>query len=132
MKYVWSYLITLAVFLAIDVVWLTVISKNFYAKNLGYLMKENPNLLAALIFYLIFVFGLLVLVIWPNMNSTNLKLVLLSGLFGLVSYATYDLTNLATIDKWPIVVTIVDMVWGFGLSATTAVISRLLIKILIK
>lgn len=116
------YLISLPVFLAIDMIWLTLIAKNFYAKYIGYLMAKNANLLAALIFYLIFIAGLVFFVITPALDKKMWTYALLSGLFfGLVTYATYDLTNLATLKDWPLIVTIVDLIWGMFVSAAVSV-----------
>ena len=118
------YLIALPVFLAIDLVWLTVVSKDFYAKQLGYLLAKNPNLLAALIFYLLFIAGLIVFVITPALDKRLWTHALLAGaFFGLVTYATYDLTNLATIRDWPLIITVVDLVWGMALSATVSIVT---------
>lgn len=119
-----QYFVTLVAFLTIDGFWLTVVAKNFYAKYLGYLMTKTPNLIAAVIFYLIYVFGLVVLVISPALPKGSLATAILTGaLFGLCAYATYDLTNLATIRDWPILVTVVDLVWGTLLSAAVTGIS---------
>lgn len=116
------YLIALPVFLAIDIVWLTLIAKNFYAKYIGYLMAKNPNLLAALVFYLIFIAGLVFFVITPALDKKMWTYALLAGVFfGLVTYATYDLTNLATVKNWPIIVTIADLIWGMFVSAAVSV-----------
>jgi len=121
------YLIALPVFLAIDMVWLVFIARNFYAKHIGYLMAKNPNLLAALIFYLIFIAGLIVFVITPALDKKMWTQALLAGaFFGLVSYATYDLTNLATIKDWPLIITIVDLIWGMVLSASVSTITYLI------
>lgn len=118
------YLTTLVVFLGIDMVWLTVVAKNFYAKYLGYLMAKTPNLTAAGIFYLLFVLGMVVLVLNPAIEKKSMmQAVMMGALFGLICYATYDLTNLATIKDWPLLVTIVDMIWGTVLSATVAGVS---------
>lgn len=118
------YMIGLPVFLGIDMIWLTFIAKNFYAKQIGFLMAKNPNILAAFIFYLIFIAGLVVFVITPALDKKMWLQALLAGaLFGLVTYATYDLTNLATVKDWPIVVTIVDLAWGMFVSAAVSVIT---------
>ena len=107
------YLIALPIFLGIDMIWLLFISRAFYQKQLGALMTQNVNWLAAIIFYLLFIVGLVVFVIQPGIESKSvLKLVLTAGLFGLVTYATYDLTNYATLKDWPLLVTIVDLFWG--------------------
>lgn len=121
-----QFFVALGSFLVIDGLWLTVISKNFYAKHLGYLMAKNPNLLAAGLFYLIYVFAMVVLVVTPGLEKGSFWSTVLSGaLFGLCCYATYDLTNLATVQNWPVIVTIVDLIWGTFLSATIAAISFL-------
>ena len=118
------YFIALPVFLAIDMIWLTLVAKNFYAKQIGYLMTKNPNLLAALIFYLIFIAGLVFFVITPAFDKKMWTHALLAGVFfGLVTYATYDLTNLATVKDWPLIITIVDLIWGMVLSAAVSVIT---------
>lgn len=119
-----TYLITLPVFLAIDLVWLSLIARKFYAQHLGYLMKTDVNFAAAGLFYLLFVVGLVVLAVLPALEKNSWPLALFFGaLLGLISYATYDLTNLATIKDWPLVVTIVDMVWGTVLGASVSLIS---------
>jgi uncharacterized membrane protein len=116
------YGIAFTVFLAIDAVWLTLIAKNFYAKYIGYLMSKNPNLWAALIFYLIFIAGLIFFVITPALDKKMWTHALFAGLFfGFVTYATYDLTNLATLKDWPLLVTIVDLLWGMFVSAVVSV-----------
>lgn len=118
------YLIALPVFLAIDIVWLTLVAKNFYAKQIGFLMTKNPNFIAAFIFYLIFIAGLIVFVITPALDKKVWIQALLAGaFFGLVTYATYDLTNLATVKDWPLIVTIVDLIWGMVISASVSVIT---------
>lgn len=124
-----QYGITLVVFLTIDAVWLLFIAKNLYSKYLGYLMAKNPNLLAALVFYLIFVAGMLYFVISPALEKEQWQYALFSGLFfGLVTYATYDLTNLATVKDWPITITIIDLIWGSFVTAATCVLSYFIIN----
>ena len=116
------YLIALPVFFAIDMVWLGLVAKNFYAKQIGFLMTPNINWLAAIIFYLLFIVGLVLFVITPAIDKGSWMHALLFGLlFGLITYATYDLTNLATLKDWPILVTIVDLIWGAVLAASVSV-----------
>jgi len=123
-----QYLVALVTFLLIDGVWLTVVAKNFYAKYLGYLMAKTPNLAAAGIFYLIFIFGLVKLVLEPGLNSGDLRQTILNGaLLGLCCYATYDLTNMATVKDWPMIVTVVDLIWGTVLSGAVAGLSYLIL-----
>lgn len=123
-----TYLITLPVFLAIDLVWLSLIARKFYAKYLGYLMKTNVNFAAAGLFYLLFVVGLVVFSILPALEKNSwTQALFLGALLGLISYATYDLTNLATIKDWPLVVTIVDIVWGTVLGASVSLASYFIV-----
>jgi uncharacterized membrane protein len=119
-----TYIITLPVFLAIDLAWLSLIARKFYAQYLGFLMKTNVNFAAAGLFYLLFVVGLVVFAVLPAIEKSSwTQALLLGALLGLISYATYDLTNLATIKDWPLIVTVVDMVWGTVLGASVSLIS---------
>ena len=116
------------IFLAIDMLWLGLIAKPFYNKYLGFIMAPKVNFIAAFIFYAIFIFGMLVFVINPALNKKSPRSALLYGIFfGVIAYATYDLTNLATLKDWPIIVTVVDIVWGGFVSGLTAVLSYLII-----
>ncbi len=118
------FLITFVVFMIIDLIWLGFIAKNIYRKYLGHLMKKNVNWLAAIIFYCIFIVGLIFFVIDPALQKENIRYAFLAGGgFGLVTYGTYDLTNLATLKEWPMNVTVIDLIWGTVLSAATAGIS---------
>jgi len=111
--YIKLYFATLAVFLLIDMLWLGVVARGLYSKYLGYLLSPNPNWTAAVLFYLLFVVGVLVFAVLPGLQAASLgKALLLGALFGLLTYATYDLTNLATIRDWPVFITIVDLIWG--------------------
>jgi len=124
MKYFFLYMLTFFVFLAIDFIWLNFIAKNLYAQKIGHLLAENPNLIPALIFYLIFVVGIIVFAVLPGYESKSLlKVILLGALFGCLTYSTYDLTNLATLKEWPVSVTIIDIIWGTSVSVVTAVSS---------
>jgi uncharacterized membrane protein len=119
--YLKLYGVTLAAFLAIDMLWLGWIARPFYQKQLGFLLAPETNRLAALIFYLLFVVGLLVFVVVPGLQADSLRTTLLrAALFGLVTYAAYDLTNHATVKDWPLQVTIVDMLWGTVLSTVVS------------
>lgn len=116
------YLVALPIFFALDMVWLGLISKNFYKEQIGFLIKSQVNWYAAIIFYLIFIAGLVVFVISPALEKNSWVHALLFGaFFGLVTYATYDLTNLAMTKDWPLFVTVVDLVWGMFLSAAVSV-----------
>ena len=126
------FLIALPVFFVIDMVWLVVVAKDFYRKQIGFLMKPDIIWYAAIIFYLLFIAGLITFVISPAVEKHSWTHALFFGaLFGLITYATYDLTNLATIKDWPVLVTIVDLIWGMVLSAGVSVITYLIaVKVL--
>ncbi len=127
------YFLTLFVFLAIDSLWLGLVAPKFYQAQIGYIMAESPNLLAAGLFYLVFIAGMVVFVVEPGMKEESLWGAVGRGaLFGLVTYATYDLTNLATLAGWPILVTVVDLTWGTVLSGAVTLVSVWAGKRLIK
>lgn len=116
-QYIKLYFVTLVIFFAVDMLWLGLVAKDFYKKHLGYLMSPDINWYAALLFYLLFIAGILVFVVIPGIKDDGLGMMLLKALFlGLVSYATYDLTNLATVKDWPLLVTVVDLIWGMTLT----------------
>lgn len=118
------YGIAFLVFCGLDGVWLGFISKDLYRQQLGYLMAKNVNWTAAVIFYLLFIAGLVFFVIQPAMKLHSWQYALGAGaLFGLVTYATYDLTNLAVVKQWPLLITIVDLAWGTTLSMLVSTIT---------
>jgi uncharacterized membrane protein len=118
------YLIALPIFLIIDMIWLGLIAKNFYSKQIGLLMKTNINWVAAFVFYALFILALVIFVIAPAVEKKMwLNALLYGALFGLVTYATYDLTNLATLKDWPLVVTVVDLLWGAFIASSVSVIT---------
>lgn len=117
--YLKLYLTTLLAFLIIDAIWLGLIARGFYGKHLDYLLKSDPNWAAAFLFYLLFIAGVLAFVVVPSAQQGCVRRVLVSGaFFGLVTFATYDLTNLALIRDWPMVVTVVDLAWGMVVGAS--------------
>ncbi len=118
------FAIALPVFFAIDMIWLGLVAKDFYRAQIGPLMKPDINWTAAIIFYLMFIAGLVVFVIAPAVEKGSWTHALLFGaLFGLVCYATYDLTNLAVAKDWPLLVTIVDLAWGAVLAASVSIVT---------
>lgn len=121
------YLIALPVFFIIDFIWLALVARKFYLDQLGSLMKTNINWPAALIFYALFIVGLIIFVISPAIEKKSLMhAIIMGGLFGFFAYATYDLTNLATLKNWPLTLTIVDMIWGTVLAASVSAITYLI------
>ncbi len=122
-KYLILIALTFVVFLVFDLVWLIKISPRFYKKNLGHLMAEKVNYAPAIIFYLIFIVGITLFVIGPAyVGGRGWSYALIYGaVFGLVTYSTYDLTNFATLKKWPLNVTLADIAWGSFLSTATSI-----------
>lgn len=127
--YLKEYGIAFIVFMLIDLVWLVFIARSLYQKYLGYIMSPTVNWPAAIIFYMLFIAGIVFFVIHPALAKQSLQYAVLAGaFFGLVTYATYDLTNLATLKDWPLNITIIDLIWGSTLSASTASATYLIIK----
>ncbi|MFH5836163.1 DUF2177 family protein [Proteiniclasticum sp. C24MP] len=120
MQFLKLYLMTLVIFFLVDIVWLGVISKKLYKEYLGHLMGP-VNWPAALIFYAMFIAGLVFFVINPAIEKESLiYAIIVGGFFGFITYGTYDLTNLATLKDWPVTITIIDLIWGTFLNAATA------------
>ena len=121
MKLVLSYLLTTVVFFAIDLTWIGLVAKKFYWGNMGSILKDDINWVAALIFYLLYIVGIFVFVILPAVENDSIKSAIFYGaLFGFFCYATYDLTNLATLKGFPLKVAVVDMIWGTILTASVS------------
>ncbi len=117
MRFLRLYLVCLVAFSAIDMLWIGLVARTFYHQNLGFLIAPSLNWFVAIVFYLLFILGLLVFVVLPGLGAHSRKTTLLrAALFGLITYATYDLTNLATLRDWPAQVSVVDMLWGMTLS----------------
>ncbi|MFC1780650.1 DUF2177 family protein [Planctomycetota bacterium] len=122
-----TYAVSVPVFFIVDMIWLGVIAGGFYRKALEPLMTPNINWIAAIIFYLLFLVGLLIFALLPGMEKRSLAYTVgMAALFGFIAYATYDLTNLATLRDWPLMLSIVDMIWGSFLSASTATMTYLI------
>lgn len=130
MKYIFiTYLKTFAIFIACDSLWLTKISPGFYKEHIGHLMAESPNLPAALAFYLIFIAGLTYFAVLPMTRDYKISRAFSHGaFFGLVTYATFDLTSQAVLKDWPTIVTLADLAWGSILSGATTAISARLVR----
>jgi uncharacterized membrane protein len=132
-KYLLAYATTLAVMVAIDLLWLGVIAKPLYQQGIGHLMADEPNLVAAAMFYLLFPLGLVIFAVIPN--SLNeliaagwLRAACAGALFGFFAYATYDLTNLATLKLWPVRLALIDIAWGTFVSALSAALGRVVFE----
>ena len=111
-----TYVIMALFFLALDLLWLGLIANNFYQKHLGGFFSDKVNWTAAIIFYFLFVLGTMIFAVYPAFSQDSLLRAIAFGvLFGLFTYATYDLTNLATLKDWPVPIVIVDIIWGMVL-----------------
>lgn len=118
------YLIVLPVFFAIDLVWLGLLAKDFYDAQIGTLLKADVNWTAAIAFYLVFIAGIVHFVLMPAIDRHSLKQAALNGAaFGFVTYATFDLTSLALIRDWPLLITVVDLAWGTVLTSSVSSIA---------
>jgi len=107
------FLVSFITFLFLDAIWLGLIARGFYSKHLSLYLTDNVIWPSAFIFYIIFNIGLLIFVILPSIEKNSYSTLLIySILYGLVTFATYDLTNHATIKDWPLIVSIVDMSYG--------------------
>jgi uncharacterized membrane protein len=107
------YLLTIPLFFAIDMLWLGFVAKNFYQTRLQHLLSPEVNWPAAFSFYFIYIAGILFFAVRPGLEAASLgKACLYGALFGFFTYATYDLTNLATLREWPMAVVVVDIAWG--------------------
>ena len=123
-KAVLLYFATFCVFFVIDLIWLVTMNSRFYKVQLSELMAEKVKWPPAILFYLLFIVGVLLLVVLPAVDhGTWISAFLLGGLLGMISYGTYDLTNLASIKNWPFKVSIVDIIWGTILSAIVSTMS---------
>jgi uncharacterized membrane protein len=117
-RYLYAYVAALLVFCAVDYVWIGILMTDFYRARLGDLMLAQPRLDAAAVFYLIYIGGLVYFGARPGIQAQSWKAAACnSALFGLVAYATYDLTNLATLKTWYVDLTVIDMLWGAVVSA---------------
>jgi len=117
-----SYLTILAVFLLADMAWLGAMSPRLYRPTLGDIALSSVNLPPAIAFYALYPLGLLIFAILPALKSGNINTALLNGaLFGFFTYATYDLTNQATLRNWTIQLTLIDVAWGSVLAAAAAI-----------
>lgn len=133
MEIIKQYIVTMIVFFIIDIAWLGFIAKKLYRESLSYIMADSTNWPAAIIFYALYIGGILFFVLNPALEKESIKYAILVGaLFGFITYATYDMTNLATLKDWPLKITMIDILWGTSLNAFTAGISFYIIKLMDK
>ena len=133
LQHIVAYITTAAVFLAIDYVWLSQIATRFYFDRLGHLLMDKPNMAAAGAFYLMYVVGIVIFAVTPALKSETMMPALVFGaLFGFFTYATYDITNFATLRGWPLIVVGVDVAWGTLLSSVSAVSGYFLTRLILQ
>jgi uncharacterized membrane protein len=122
LPYLAAYGATTLVMVLIDLIWLGVIAKPLYLEGIGHLMADKPRLGPAVLFYLMYPVGLMLFAVLPGVAQGDWRRALVMGaLFGLFAYATYDLTNLATLKQWPLRLALIDIAWGALVSAVATV-----------
>lgn len=127
--YMLLYLLTVPVFFIVDIIWLGYVAKTFYRYHLKNFLSPEVNWAAAVIFYIIYIAGIIFFSVRPALAKNSLQeAILLGGLYGFFTYATYDLTNMATLKNWPIKVVVVDILWGVFLCSIVASASYLIAK----
>jgi uncharacterized membrane protein len=120
-KAIWAYGATAAVMIILDLIWLGIIAKPLYQQSIGHLMADSPRIAPAALFYLLFPLGLVLFAVMPHAEAGQWSNALLwGGLFGFFAYATYDLTNLATLKNWPLSLALIDMAWGTVVSGVAS------------
>lgn len=121
MKILKLYLLLVPIFFAIDMLWLGWLAKGFYQRELANFLAPQVNWAAAAAFYTLYIGGILYFALWPSLQEGSLSQAVLRGaLFGFITYATYDLTNMSTLPNWPLSVVIVDILWGSVLCAAVS------------
>jgi uncharacterized membrane protein len=131
MTFAKAYGFTLAAFLVIDLIWLGVVARGFYVSQLGPLLRDNPLIAPAALFYLAYVAGIVWFAVNPALADGSWRTAVLNGaILGLLAYGTYDMTNLATLKGWPLGVSIVDMLWGGAITAVSASLGYLGVRAL--
>lgn len=130
MAFLWSYVAVLLAMLVGDAIWLGLVARSFYRAHIGWLLADATNWAAAGAFYLLYGVGVTAFVVRPALEgSWSLgRAAAMGALFGLVAYATYDLTNQATVKNWPFLVTAVDLAWGAALTAAVSVVAVLAMR----
>ena len=123
-----SFIVTFIVFILIDLTWLGFVAKNLYASYVGPMMRAQPNMVAAVIFYVLYVIGILAFVIYPHRGESLWTIALWGALFGLIAYATFDLTSLAVLKGWSVPLTLIDLAWGTILTASVAAASSYILS----
>lgn len=130
MEFVLQFLAAGVIFAVIDAIWIGVVANSFYKSEMGKLLRDKPDFVPAVIFYLIYILGMVVFAIRPALEQGSWTVALgLGALLGLVAYATYDLTNASTLKNWSKKVTLVDLAWGTGVTAVVSVLTYLVFSL---
>jgi uncharacterized membrane protein len=130
LDYLLMFILTFIVFFVIDLLWLGIFAKKMYDKYLGYLFADKFNFIAAIIFYVLFIIGLVYFAVAPAVAAESLSTGMLNGaIYGFMCYATYDLTNLATVKNWPLKITIIDLIWGTSVGTVSTILGYLLFSL---
>lgn len=130
LQYIYGIFGAMTFMIILDAPWLYIMSQKLYSPYLGHLLAPNPNFIAAAVFYIIYAMGLNFFVVQPLLlnNSSFLYFFIYGAFFGMVAYATYDLTNHATMKDWPLLVTVVDIIWGAFLTGLVSVLTGYLLR----
>jgi uncharacterized membrane protein len=129
MHYVLTYLCVLLVFLALDAAWLVLVGAAIFKSQLGPLLRDQPDLMVAAVFYLIYAAGMMVLAVAPTLRDRSTMAAAWRGaVLGIAAYATFDLTALSIINGWTIKVALVDLAWGTIATTVTCVIGRKILR----
>lgn len=127
--YLKLYALTVPIFFIIDILWLGVVARGFYRRKLSFILSADVNWAAAIIFYLVYIAGILFFAVRPAVTGNSwAQVAVLGALYGFFTYATYDLTNMATIKNWPLSVVVVDIIWGVCLCTMVACSSFMIAK----
>jgi len=131
MSWLTQYALAAVVFCVLDLLWLGTVAQGLYERHLGDLLAPSPNLAAAVVFYAIFMAGLVYFVIRPAVEVQSWRRALGAGaFFGFVTYATWDLTNLAVLRDFPASIVPIDLAWGTFLAASVSVSTYALVQVL--
>lgn len=121
MQFIVAYLVTAVVFLVIDYIWLGIVMKDYFQSQLSHLMASEVNFTVAALFYLVFAAGVVLFCVMPAFEAGSwVKAALLGAALGFLAYGTYDVTNMATLKDWPVMMSVIDITWGTALTAVSA------------
>lgn len=124
LQWIVLWVVAAVLFLVIDMVWLLWLGRGIYVSEIGEILRQPPNLSAAAAFYVLYVTGLMIMVIWPAVQEQSVSQALIRGaLLGLIAYGTYDLTNLAVMKGFTTKIAMIDMIWGTVLTASVSALT---------